>query len=139
MDEGRLSFDDCALDGVLQLPDISRPIQTFKNRNGFRGNTRNVPADPFPELNGEMPGQGCNVARSLAQRRDAERDDFEPVIKILSKSSGRDLRLQVAIRCRDKPRIHRYRMSAAEPVDATLLEGAQQLHLIGRRKFRDLI
>src|SRR5207244_487053 len=80
-----------------------------------------------------------NVTRSFAQRWNRERNNFEPVIKIFSKSSRCYLRLEVAIARGDKPRIDRYRMSAADAVHAALLERAEQLHLIGRRQIRNFI
>ena len=76
--------DDGALDDVLQLANVSGPVVGLKQLQCL---LPDVP-DPLPGLFSlaldQIPDQERNVFHALAQRRDPDREDIEPVIEILA-------------------------------------------------------
>src|SRR2546427_8001346 len=96
-DDRCFAIDHGTFDRVFQLPDIAWPRESLENLKRFRSYAGHIAADPFSELHGEKVCDRPNVTRPFAQRWNRERNNFEPVIKIFSKSSRCYLRLEVAI------------------------------------------
>ncbi len=65
--------------------------------------------------------------------------DVEPVVEVLAESSGRHLRVEVAVRRRHDPRVHGQQAGRADPGHMALLEHAEQLGLRRERQLADLI
>ena len=84
---------------------------------------------PRVELLDEVLDQERDVARALAQRRQADRHHVQAVVEILAKGAGRDLLLQIAVGRGDQPHVDADRLDAAHALELALLQGAQQLHL----------
>ena len=80
---------------------------------------------------------GCPPA--LAQRRQHERDDVQPVEEILAERAGPGRRLQVAVRRGNQPEVHPHRPRAADALELPLLQRAQQLRLQRERQLADLV
>ena len=78
-------------------------------------------------------------SRALAQRRQMQRDDVEPVVQIAAEVAGANLLVEIAVRRRDDARVDRQRLRRADGNDFAMLQRAQQLHLRGRRRLADLV
>ena len=86
-----------------------------------------------------MPDEERDVARALAQRRDADREDVEPVEEILAEAPGGDGAPQVAIGRGDEPRVDLDRRLAAHAAEAPFLQDTQQPRLQLQRHLADLV
>ncbi len=86
-----------------------------------------------------MVGQRRDVARPLAQRRDAQADHVEAEVQVLAEAAGGDLCRQVAVRGGEDAHVDAHRAAAAEAVDLALLDGAQQLGLQAGVHLADLV
>src|SRR5262249_16723974 len=75
----------------------------------------------------------------LAQRREAEGEDVEPIEQILAQLALLDRILRFQVRRRDDADVDRLLGAPAEPPELPLLQHAEQLHLRGRRHLADLI
>ena len=75
----------------------------------------------------------------LAQRRQRDREDVEPVVEILAELALGDQRLEVAVRGRDDPHVDLDGLAAADPLELALLQHAQQLDLHVERQVADLV
>src|ERR1051325_4407470 len=80
-----------------------------------------------------------DVFRSFAQRRQFEMKTGQTIEKIGAKLFMLDLPAQVVIRGRDNAHVHALRQGAAERIDFTLFDQAQQLRLIGETQLADLV
>ena len=80
-------------------------------------------------LLGEVLGQGQDIARPLAQRRQLQVHDVEAVEQVLAERALLHRHREVAVGGGDDPDIDLHRLGAADPVDLALLQGAQQLGL----------
>ena len=80
-----------------------------------------------------MLDQEQHVVAALAQRRQVDGDDVEPVEEIGAEAAPPDLLLEVAIGRGDDADVHRDRLGGADRNHLPLLEHAQQLHLQRRR------
>ena len=78
---------------------------------------------------GEMVGQRQDVARPLAQGRQAQMHDVQAVEQVFAERTLAHRIAEIAVRGRDDPQIDLDRLRAADPVDHPLLQGAQQLGL----------
>src|SRR3546814_3636193 len=86
-----------------------------------------------------MIAQRCDIVAPLAQRRDMNRYDVQPVIEILAKALLGDLGGQVARRARDDADIDADHGAAADAGEALIGENAQDLALRGQRHVGDLV
>src|SRR5688572_28577038 len=87
----------------------------------------------------EMLDQEGNVGMTLAQRRQLDSDDVEPVVEVLPEVPGVDLTRKVLIGRGDDSGID---FDAARPADALelpLLEHAQELFLRRERHLADFV
>ena len=76
--------DDGALDGVLQLADVAGPVVIHQQPERAFGDLADVLAELVGEALEEMSGEQRDVLAALAQRRDADLDDVQPVEEILA-------------------------------------------------------
>ena len=77
----------------------------------------------------EVLGQGQDVARPLAQRRQAQVHDVQAVEQVLAERPVAHGLGQVAVGGGQDADVDLHRLGAADPVDLALLDGAQQLGL----------
>src|SRR5262245_51189447 len=80
----------------------------------------------------EIFGQGANILRPLAKRRNANRNDAQAVIQIFAELVLRDQVCEVAVRCGNDPHRNADRLFAADSLELALLQHAQQF---GLRRF----
>src|SRR6267378_4741052 len=81
----------------------------------------------------------CNVLFPLAQRRQFDWKNVEPVVKITAKGAVRDSRLQITIRRRDDTDVSAQNFRAAYAFKLAFLENAQQCDLCLQRQISYLI
>ena len=79
------------------------------------------------------------VLAPLADRRNVNRDDVQPIVQILAELAARDLVLERLVRGGDHPNIHRDRLGAADPGDDVVLQHAQNLCLRVQAHVADLV
>src|ERR1700683_5575946 len=128
-----------ALDDVLQLAHISRPVVVHQNLHRLRRNTLYWLARICGEARNEKIRQIGDVFFALTQRRNVDGDNIQTIIKIFAKGSLFEGLAQIAVGGRDQPHVHFHRARAAEPLKLALLQNAQQLHLRRRRHIADFI
>src|SRR5690606_21334783 len=87
----------------------------------------------------EEPGEDPDVAATLAQRRDAQREHVEAVIQVGAEPALRDLRREIAVRRRDDANVHLQRRVGADALDLAFLQRAQELGLRAERQLADLV
>ena len=86
-----------------------------------------------------MADQLGDVLAALAERRNADRKDVEPVVEVLTEGAGLDEVDQAAIGRRDEPEVHPHRPARAHRVDLAVLKGAEKLDLDVERQLADLV
>ncbi len=74
-----------------------------------------------------------------AQRRLVNAQHAQPVIEIRAEAPGLDRAVEIDVRGRDDPHVHRDRFLPAEPLDLALLQEAQQACLAFDRHIADLV
>jgi hypothetical protein len=77
----------------------------------------------------EVIRQQLDVLASLAQRRQRDREDIQPVVEILAQPAVLYQLRGVAVRGRDHTHVHGHALGAAHAEDPAGLEHAQQLAL----------
>src|SRR5271166_5597730 len=80
-----------------------------------------------------------NIFAAFAQRRDAQGDDVEAVVKILAKVMGGDFGLEVAVGRGDYSRIDVNRAFAADALEILILQKPQKLGLESRSQVGNLV
>jgi hypothetical protein len=75
----------------------------------------------------------------MAQRRHRNVEAVEPVIEVGAKTAKRHQVRERAVGRDDDPRVDAPGAAAADPLDAEILDGAQQLGLRRRREIGDLV
>lgn len=128
-----------AVDFVAQLANITGPWVTDQARQGVVGEVQVWQVQFQAGIVEQLFGDGHQVGGALAQRRQAQADRGQPVIKVAAKTSGGDILLQVAMGRRDHPHIDPYRARGADRAQFALLQDAQQLDLKSRRGVADFI
>src|SRR5438132_695332 len=98
---GQVAEREPARDDVPELPDVARPPVTVElgaeaHRHG-----------PFAaELRPEVLREHDHVSPALAERRELDASDGEPIEEIVAKAAGLYLSVQVAARGRHHANIH---------------------------------
>jgi hypothetical protein len=87
----------------------------------------------------EMFGQFGDVVLSLAQRRDLDEEDAQPVVEVLAKAARRDLAGEIAIGGRDEPYVDVARTVLSYALVLAFLNGAEELGLQLERDLADLV
>jgi hypothetical protein len=80
-----------------------------------------------------------DVLFSLAERRDADRHDVQPVVKVLAKRAVLHRRGKVAVRGRDQPDVNMHGLHSPHALEGAVLKHPQDLGLHGQRHVTDLI
>ncbi len=90
-------------------------------------------------LRQEVLDQQRDVAAPLAERRQGDGHDVEPVEEVLAEAALAHHRLEIAVGGGEHPHIDAEGLLAAHALDRALLERAQQLRLQLRRHVADLV
>ena len=83
--------------------------------------------------------QDRDVLRPLAQRRDGDGHDLEPVVQIAAEGAGSDLLLEVRVGGGDDAHVHLDRLGPPDAHERAILEHAQDLRLQRQRHLADLV
>src|SRR5581483_2508507 len=127
-----------ALDGVLELADVARPVIVDE---GAQGLGRDVDGAPVlrVELLEEEVDERRNLVTPLAQRRNADLDDVEPVIEVLAELVGTHGSLEIAIGGGNEPHIRIDDLLATDARELPVLEHVKELRLQPERHLADLV
>ena len=87
----------------------------------------------------EILGEQADVLGALAQRRELDADDIQPVEQILAEGLLRDLLFEVLVRRRDDAHIGLQRFVAADAGEFALLQDAQDFALERQRHVADFV
>src|SRR6266853_1669001 len=121
-----LAQDHGALDHVLQLAHIPWPVVRLQQLQRLLADG----ADALPGLLGvtldQVLRQDRNVVPALAQGRDPDGKDVQPIEEVLTKPTTLDSGLEIAVRRGDDTHIDGNRMSAPQAFDLAFLKYAQQ-------------
>ena len=116
--------DDAALDDVLQLPDIARPVIPPQSHYDVLGNKVDglalLPGKRFDEV---FRKKG-NIVEPFAQRRQRDGKDVQPVKEIGPELPFLDQTSQVLVSRGDDPHINLDRTRTAQPLELPLLKNA---------------
>ena len=111
-------------DGVFQLADISGPVVRLQGGDRFRGNPDSrhavFPGDALEEI----LGQQRDVLQPLAQGRDLDFHDVQPVIKVLPEPPGGDFLSEVLVGGRHDPDIGGERLIRTDAGKRAVLQHA---------------
>src|SRR5262249_8473811 len=87
----------------------------------------------------EMPCEHRDVVRTVAKRRDRDREHRQTEIEILAVMPGRDRRLQGPVRGGDDAHVDLDGRRAADALEPLLLERAKNFRLQRERQIPDLV
>ena len=124
-----------SLHRIAKLADVPRPAVVGEAR-GRRGGKPGLPARELPD---EMAGQGHDVLRPVAQRRNVDLHHVEPIEQILAKQPRGDLRLEVAVGRGKDAGVRAKVPVRADPRERAVVNHPQELGLKRRRQLRDFI
>src|SRR6185503_18901082 len=124
---------------VLELADVAGPVVAHHQLHRLLAEAPDGLADLVGVALEEMIGEDRDVLAPLAERRQPEREDLEPVVEILAEAAPGDLLLQVAVGRGDDAHVDVLRRRGADRADLPLLERAEELRLERRRRLRDLV
>ncbi len=127
-----------ALDPVAELAHVARPVVRGEGRVGVVREATDH-AVPRAELGEESRREQLRVALALAQRRDADREDVEAVVEVLSELALAHQRSELAVRRRDDLHVDALVLAGADAPDLLLFDGRQQLALQLDGEGRDLV
>ena len=86
-----------------------------------------------------MPGQREQILQPLTQRGDGNGKHIQAVIEILAERALAQHLVQISVRCRYDPNIHRNGSRAAHTLDHMVLKGPQEPHLRLKGKLPELV
>jgi len=113
---------DGALDGILQLTHIPRPVVVQKHLQGSLGNVGHLFAqlvrDPFHKVR----GQQRDVLTPVPQRGDADLDHVQTIVKIVAEPALLHQLGQVLVGGRDHAHVDAHLVASADAVEAALLQ-----------------
>src|SRR5689334_15134126 len=95
--------------------------------------------EPLVETPQEMVDERRDVLSSLAERRQRDADDVEPIEQVLAERTLGHRALEIAIGGGDHTDVDGERLRRADGSYLHLLEHSQQLHLKRWRQLRDLV
>jgi hypothetical protein len=87
----------------------------------------------------EVRDEQRDVLAPVAQRRDVDPHHVQAEVEVLAEAALADALLEVLVRRRDDPDVHRHGLRPAHALELPLLEEAQQLHLRGERDLAHLV
>src|SRR5216684_8066421 len=96
-DEPTLTQDRRALERVVKLPHVARPLVAHQHLQRVWRQTRRRTARRSVQFQQEGVDQQGDVATALAQGWHADIEDLQPIKQILPKASVRDSLLQITV------------------------------------------
>ena len=137
--DGSGRHDDAALDDILQLPDISRPVVLFQREHQFLRDLIDCFALLFGKPTDEMFRQQPDISSPFAERRNRDRKHAQAVIEVGAEFLLFHHTAQVLICRGDDPHVGVKGMAAAQAFELLFLEHPEQLRLQFQWKIADLV
>src|SRR5579862_617078 len=134
-----LRQDDGALDEVLQLSHIARPLPLCQSLHDLGRNRGNGLLHSPGMFRHKIINEQRNVAAALMQRRKPDRKNIQAIVEIAAELTLFDHLRQITIRGSDETNVHRDSPSASQPLNLFFLQCTQNLWLQFQRKIADLI
>src|SRR5205807_4164789 len=128
-----------ALDGVLKLADVARPLVVSQTRARLARNPFHLPVALVAVLLNEIICQQWNILAPLSKRRHGERDDVETIVEVLTKCALTDGFFEVSVGRGNQSDINLERARPTDALELSLLKHAQQFGLQERRHLADFI
>ena len=135
---GRLERDH-ALDHVLQLTHVSRPVIFLDRAHGIGRNVLLRDAEVVAVLGDEVLDEKLDVLFALPQRRKLDRDHVDAVEEVLAECAFLNRVVEIAIRCGDHADLDLRLDVRSDFANDTVLQHAKQLDLHRQGGFADLI
>jgi hypothetical protein len=124
---------------ILQFTDVARPAITLQKLDLRVAQLRPGKFQTAAGEGDEVFRQQPYVFAALAQRRNRDGKDGQPVIQIFSEATGGDLTFEVAVGRCDQAHIHAPRALFADALELALLQHAQQFALQLERDLANFI
>src|SRR6185503_14321472 len=124
---------------VGQLAHVAGKWVAGEERQRLRRRSLDVLSNLRGHAPHEMARERGHVLEPLAERRDADREDAEPVVEVLAEPAGLHLVLEAAVRRRDDAHVDLPGVIVPDLPDLAVLEDAEQLRLELGRGLRDLV
>ena len=122
--------EDELLHQVAQLTHIARPVVLLQQIHGLIRHTFEAGAAPVAgQLSDVVLQEQGYVTAAIAQRRQRQLDDLEPIVEVTTEFSAGHRTEQILVAGRQHAYVHRDRTLTADAGDPALLENAQQAHL----------
>ena len=137
--EAAVAEDGRPLEHVPKLADVSGPGVSEERLLRVAGDPGRGTAQLGADLLEECSREGQDVLRALAQRRDPDLEDGEPVVEIFAERAACHGRSQVAVGSGDDADVGLQGPRPAEPLELALLEDAKELGLDRRARLADLV
>ena len=130
---------DRTLDDVLQLAHVARPVVSLHEVEGLGRQLQVRLVVLGPVLLQEVMGEQRDVFAPVAQRRQLDLDDVQPIVEVFSELPfGHEL-LEVDVGRRDDAGVDLLRLDPAQPHELPFLHHPQQLGLRLYRHAADLV
>src|SRR2546430_15627333 len=127
--EPAVTQENGALDRVPQLADVSgprigkQPLPRISRNSGRRA------AHGLPKLFQERLGERKDILGAIAQRRDVDLEDVEPVVEVLAEGLPRDGGAQIPVRRGDDAPVRPQGPGAAQALGFALLKQVTEIRL----------
>ena len=127
------------VDDVAQLADIAGVRVVQQERAQSPRHLDRAPLERFGGFVADELEQHRNLVPALAQRRQREMNDAEPIEQVLAEFPFFAQLAQVAVGGRDDARIHGDPLVGTDPLNLVRLQHAQQLHLPCQGQLADFV
>ena len=124
---------------MLELANIAGPAIGAQRLFGGRRQPQAAQAQPCPVQLEVAAGQQQDVGAALAQRRNVQRVDRQPVVEIGAEAAFTDQFVESPIGGRDQPDIDLAGAIGAQALDLAVLQDPKQLGLDRQRQLTDLV
>jgi hypothetical protein len=89
---------DAPFDDVLQFAKVARPRPPHQLVGGARIKSSDWQFEPAGRFRQKASRHREHIVRAIAKRRNADLDDAQPVVQVLSEAPCRDLGGEIAVR-----------------------------------------
>ena len=134
-----LRGDDRALDHVLELTHVSRPVVALQLVHDAGGNRLDRFALRLRVALDEGARQNRNIVPSLPEGGHGYGKDMEAEEQVFAKPTGFDLLLEVPVGGGEDPHVYLQRLITADALELALLENAKEFSLKLERQLADLV
>ena len=130
---------DRALDDVLHLADVARPVVAREDLERAGRHPAHVAVELARVLGEEVVDEQGDVVAPLAERGDRDGHDVEPVVEVLAEPALAHGLPEVDVGGGDHAHVYPHRPAAAEALDLAFLKGAEELGLQVEAEAADLV